>query len=261
MNVSSGKEVLIIFLVTTFTIILLTCFVLVILLFHKKAQQNFIIQLENVKAQAEKELLKTQLEIQEQTFQYISREIHDNIGQFISLAKLQLNTLDFTQPLIAEEKTGHSADLLTKALDDLRDLSKSLSSDLIKSHGLTAAIELQVMQLRKVGTAEVKYEVTGEGKYLEEQKEIFVLRIVQEAVNNIIRHSLAAEVRILLNYEPDRLSLSVTDNGKGFDPSIVESRQSSGINNMTKRAAMIGAYLILESKIGEGTTVNLCVPF
>ncbi len=72
--------------------------------------------MENLKAYAEKELLKTQLEIQEQTFQYISREIHDNIGQFISLAKLQLNTVDFTQPDVAEDKVYHSTDLLTKAL-------------------------------------------------------------------------------------------------------------------------------------------------
>jgi len=261
MNFSPGKSAMIIFLVTTCMIVVLTGFVLFILFFHKKAQQNFATQMENLKAYAEKELLKTQLEIQEQTFQYISREIHDNIGQFISLAKLQLNTVDFTQPDVAEGKVYHSTDLLTKALEDLRDLSKSLSSDFLRGHGLAAAIDLQVMQLRKLGIAEVGYEIMGESAYLEEQKEIFVFRILQESFNNIIRHSQAKEVKILLSYEPDRLSLSITDNGKGFDQSIIDNRQSSGIGNMTKRAAMIGAHFSLVSKIGKGTTINLHLSF
>jgi len=222
---------------------------------------NFSIQLENIKTNAEKELLKTQLEIQEQTFQYISRDIHDNIGQFISLAKLQLNTLDFDHMNMAKEKIVHSVDLLTKALDDLRDLSRSLSSDLIRNNGLPATIELQIAHLRRLELIEVNFEIIGENRFLDEQKEIFILRIIQEAINNIIRHSDARKVAILLNYEQGQLSLSVADNGKGFDESIVRSRESSGIINMTKRAKMIGGTFNIRSSMGAGTTVRLSVPY
>lgn len=261
MNNPSTRIVAVIFVIATFMILLLLGFILVILFSYRKKQMSFSIQLENIKANAEKELLKTQLEIQEQTFQYISRDIHDNIGQFISLAKLQLNTLDFDHLNMAKEKIIHSADLLTQALDDLRDLSKSLSSEMIRNNGLVAAVEQQIAYLKKLEVVEVNFEVIGENRFLDEQKEIFIFRIVQEAVNNIIRHSDARKVNILLSYEQGQLSLSVADDGKGFDRSVVHSPQSSGIINMTKRAKLIGASFNIWSNLGTGTNVNLAVPY
>ncbi len=245
----------------TVLILLLLGFILFILFLYKRKQQGFALELETVKTNFEKELLKTQLEIQEQTFQYISQEIHDNIGQFISLAKLHLNTLDYNNLRTVREKITESTDMLTKALDDLRDLSRSLSSDVIRTNGLATAIEMQIAQLRKLELPEVAYEVEGEYQFLDEQKEIFILRILQEAINNIVRHSDARKVNILLSYRQNNLSLSIRDNGKGFNESVVSDAKTSGINNMTKRAKMIGAVYNIESRLGAGTTVNLSVPY
>jgi two-component system NarL family sensor kinase len=261
MNSPTGKIVILIFVIATVMILLLLGFILVILFLYRKRQMNFTLQLESLKVNAEKELLKTQLEIQEQTFQYISRDIHDNIGQLISLAKLQLNTLDFNELQVAQNKIAHSADLLTQALDDLRDLSRSLSSDLIRNNGLVAAIELQIAYLRKLDIAEVTFGFTGDNRFMDEQTEIFILRIVQEAINNIVRHSDAHKVNILLIYGQSHLSLSVEDNGKGFESSAVLNPNSSGILNMTKRARLIGATIDIRSSPGAGTTVNLSVPY
>lgn len=260
MQSPSTKTVVFIFLVTTFLILLLLGFILVIVFFYRKRQQRTVVQMENLRANFEKELLTTRLEIQEQTFQYISQEIHDNIGQFISLAKLQLNTLDFEDSNGLREKAAHSVELLTKALDDLRDLSRSLSSDMVRNNGLAAAMELQVSQLQKPGVAEISYAVDGESRFLDEQKEIFILRIAQEAINNIIRHSQATRVDIRLEYRPDGLSMSISDNGKGFDQSVAKRKPSSGISNMRRRANMIGAQFIIQSKTGEGTLIRLYMP-
>src|ERR1700712_2454130 len=147
-------------------------FITWILFLYQKKQNVFQNQIETIKDNNEKELLRSQLEMQEQTFQYISKEIHDNIGQFISLAKLHLNTLDFDNKELASEKLGHSTDLLTKALEDLRDLSKSMSSELIKNAGLIKAIEVQVAQLQKIGNFHILLDVQGHYQHLEEQKEI-----------------------------------------------------------------------------------------
>lgn len=246
---------------STILVVLLLGFVLFILFLYKRKQQSFALELETVKTNFEKELLKTQLEIQEQTFQYISQEIHDNIGQFISLAKLQLNTLDYANMKVVREKVGESTNMLTKALDDLRDLSRSLSSEMIRTNGLAAAIEMQIMQLRKLELPEVVYEVDGEYQFLDEQKEIFILRILQEAINNIIRHSEARLVNIQLSYQQNNLSLSINDNGKGFNSPAANDLRTSGIRNMTKRAKMIGAVYRIESRLGAGTTVSLSVPY
>lgn len=258
---NNNRVILVIFVITTIVVLLLLGFILAMLYLHQKRQQKHLIELENVRTNFEKELLKTQLEIQEQTFQYISQEIHDNIGQFISLAKLRLNTLDFGNIFFVKEQIADSTDLLTKALEDLRDLSRSLSSELIRSNGLAAAVELQIAQLKKLEQPEVSYEVGGEYQFLDEQKEIFILRILQEALNNIIRHSGARKVAIHLSYMETHLSLSITDDGKGFDPALIGNGRTSGIINMTRRAKMIGANFNINSTIGDGTVVDLSVPY
>ena len=126
-----------IIIICTLFIILLMGFITVILLLYQKKQNLFNIKLQSIKANYDKELLKTQLEIQEQTFQYISREIHDNIGQFISLAKLQLNTPGSGR--LQEDLHGVSAETVNlpdaEALDELRNLSRSLSTEVIRECG------------------------------------------------------------------------------------------------------------------------------
>src|SRR5882757_7715097 len=235
------KEIVIsIVIICTLLIIILIGFIAVILLLYQKKQNLFNTRLVGIKANYDKELLKTQLEIQEDTFQYISREIHDNIGQFISLAKLQLNTLDISENTPAAQRICDAVDLLTRALDELRDLSRSLSSDIIRNGGLTKAVELLIIQLQKLAAPLVTYELKGDYQFLDEQKEIFILRILQEAINNVIRHSGAGSLNISLTYENNSLTMIIHDDGKGFDTAVIETQKNtSGLSNMRKRAKMI----------------------
>lgn len=255
------RNMIIIFVIATFLILLLLFFIINILFLQKKKQQHFAIELEQVRASYEKELLKARLEMQEQTFQYISREIHDNIGQFISLAKLHLNTLNYANPDMARGQVANSIDLMTRALSDLRDLSKSLSSEIIRNGGLTKAIDLQVAQLKKLEGPEVIYKIQGDYRFLDEQKEIFILRILQEAINNMIRHAEAGKIEICMSYTDRHLSLEIRDDGKGFDISAIPSHSTSGISNMMKRAKMIGADYLIQSDLLLGTTISLTIPY
>lgn len=255
--------VMIFFGVVIVLILLLIGFIITILFLHQKNQRQFQKELEKIKMNYDKELFKAQLELQEETLQYISREIHDNIGQFLSLAKLNLNTLDFDDRELTTELINNSSDLLTKALEDLRDLSKSLSSDIIKNGGLQKAIELQVSQLQKTGKFRVIYDIKGSYQYLNEQNEIILFRILQEAVNNIIRHSCAREIIILLSCIENTVKMYIQDNGKGFDTGFLSSERNhfaGGINNMQKRAKLINASLNIESNPGMGTKITVTTP-
>ncbi|HTI09943.1 MAG TPA: ATP-binding protein [Puia sp.] len=256
------KEIVIsIVIICTLLIIILIGFIAVILLLYQKKQNLFNTKLEGIKANYDKELLKTQLEIQEYTFQYISREIHDNIGQFISLAKLHLNTLEIRETTSAQ-RIGDAVDLLTRALDELRDLSRSLSLEVIRNGGLTKAIEQLVIQLQKPAIAEVIYEIRGDYQFLDEQKEIFILRILQEAINNVIRHSRAGNIKIILTYENNQLTLLIRDDGIGFNTAIIQDQKNtSGLSNMMKRANMIKATFEIESALQKGTTIIIVVPY
>ncbi len=212
----------------------------------------------------EKSILKTQLEIQEYTFKNISQEIHDNISLTLTLAKLNLNVLN---PTIIEEvklTTENTVDLISKAIADLNDISKSLDSELIKSHGLIHAIEAEKSMLLKSGTFDVEFRVDGDSSYIEGEKELILFRIIQESCNNIIKHSKAKLIKISLRYEPNCLNLSIVDDGIGFDVSALSNPESkkvgSGLNNIKNRARMIEATAEITSYIGHGTKVNIHLP-
>jgi two-component system, NarL family, sensor kinase len=234
-------------------------FIAWILFAYQKKQTAFQTQLEAIRNNYEKELLKTQLEIQEQTFQYISREIHDNVGQFISLAKLNLNMLNLNNKESIRLQVYNSTELLTRALDDLRDLSKSFSSDMIRDAGLIKAIEMQVSQLQKTESYDIVFEVRGNYDYMQDERELILFRIIQEAINNIIRHANAKQIIIILSCSEESLEIYIHDNGKGFDTSHI-SNHGGGIRNMKKRANLIHAGFKMESSPQKGTSIFINSP-
>ena len=248
------------FFVVIILILLLIAFIITMLFIYQRRQQRFTKELEKIKLNAEKERFMAQLEMQEETFQFISQEIHDNVGQLLSLAKLQLNTLSMDDRDLALEKVNNSADLLSRALDDLRDISRSLSSDMIRNGGFHRAIEQQASQLQKTGKFRVLLEIKGDYHFLNEQKEIILFRILQEAVNNILRHSSASEIIILLCCIDNSIKMRIQDNGKGFDTAYLDKPKrkiTSGIGNMRKRAKLIDADFLIESKPGNGTKITV----
>jgi two-component system, NarL family, sensor kinase len=259
------KIILITFVGLFILIAVLISFISFILFLFQKKHHAFLNQLEDVKNKYEREFLNSVLEMQEQTIEHISHEIHDNIGQFLTLAKLQLNTIEPEIGSKTAEKVEYAVVLLTKALDDLRDLSKSLSLELIRSVGLAKAIESQVNQLKNTEHYEIDFEIRGIYNYFDEKKEIFIFRILQEAINNIIRHAKARSVKIVLECSQDAISMMVKDDGNGFNMEkfIVNgklSKSSGGIGHMNARAMLIDADFFIESEPGKGTLVRITVP-
>jgi two-component system, NarL family, sensor kinase len=213
----------------------------------------------------QQELLRTQLEIQEQTLKNISQEIHDNIGQVLSLAKLNLNRMDPSKPNDLEEKIKDSKNLVGKAIQDLRDLSKTLSTDNIESIGLFKAIGYELDMIAKTGSHQTDLNTKGNIIRLDAQKELILFRIVQEVLNNILKHADAGKISVQANYDTRQLELVIDDDGNGFDlkPLNDPDNQATGlgIRNMHNRAKMIGADFSISSTPGEGTRVKLIVPF
>jgi signal transduction histidine kinase len=215
-----------------------------------------------MKTQFQQELLRTQLEIQEQTLKTISQEIHDNIGQILSLAKLNLNTMDISKQDQLQEKIFDSKKLVSKAIQDLRDLSKSMNTDNIEALGLVRAIEYELEMIRKTGfTTELNVE--GTIIRLEPQKELILFRIIQEILNNIMKHAEATTIETKVVYATHEITIIVKDNGKGFDPAPLNDSNSNsglGIRNMHNRAKLIGADFSMISSTGKGTDALLVVP-
>jgi hypothetical protein len=222
-------------------------------------------KLEELKFQQEKLILQTEIEIQEQTFQFISMEIHDNITQVLSLAKLHLNCLELSKDSENLNRLNNSKDLISKSLIDLSSLSKSLDSDLIESHGLIHAVEYEIERWKKFSKNTIDLEVSTTVQFMDKQKELLIFRIIQEALSNIVKYAEASSVKIVMEKVDRKLVISIRDNGNGFDLKSVNEKkkagQMAGLKNMRLRAESLNGELEIISTPGRGSNIIARIPF
>lgn len=258
---NSTNDIIIFLLVTTFLIMVMSVFIITLLFLHRKKQINYQEKIKEAEANYEKNLLKIQLEIQEQTFQNISREIHDNISLSLTLGKLHLHTIDWADNATSHEKVNISIELLTKSIAGLSDISKSLNADIIIQHGLLKAIEDEMKRIRQAGLFTLEYELTGTPVYMNNQKELIIFRIIQEAFNNIIKHAEADRARLDLHYNTSKLVITISDNGKGFNTEITGTNRQAGLKNMETRIKILNGNMHINSQPGKGTILSFTIPF
>jgi two-component system, NarL family, sensor kinase len=234
-------------------------FIFFVITQRKKAQQLA------EQSRHQQELLQTQIEIQQQTFQNVSREIHDNLGQVLSLIKLNLNSVSAaTEQQPYHAKITSTLDLTSQVIRDLRHLSKGLNPDFVQQLGLTGCMEFELERLRNMGRFETQLQIAGDLHKMEFSKEFVIYRVVQECLNNIIKHAQASHINIDMNYAANQLTLCIADNGKGFDVDTVLSaapvHTGSGLGNIQSRMAFVGGSSHFESVPGKGTVVRLQAP-
>lgn len=205
------------------------------------------------------EILKTQIEVQDQTLTYISREIHDNITQVLSFVKLSLGVKN-NDPVKVQQKIDESRELLAQTINDLRDLSKSLSFDTIKALGLADTIRFEVDRINKSDLVKMDYAIIGEPYELSEQQELILFRIFQESVNNALKHAEASVIKVEISYLPEIFKLSVADNGKGFPIEILNEHRGSGLQNLQNRGKLVGADVMIDSIPAKGCQVAVSLP-
>jgi signal transduction histidine kinase len=253
----TNREIMIAVVAATIMFVLLGLFIFNFIFFYRKKQVAHKNEKNLITTQFQQELLRTQLEIQEQTLKNISQEIHDNIGQTLSLAKLNLNTIDL-QKQNAQEKILSSKDLVSKAIQDLRNLSRSLNTDSVLSSGLLKAIETELAIINHVGSFKTAFQTKGQTIRIDSKKELILFRIVQEAINNIIKHSAANSILVNLDFTNEHLKIEISDNGKGFE-AIPDSAEGQGLRNMKSRAELIGGNFNVASN-SNGTTITVTLP-
>jgi two-component system, NarL family, sensor kinase len=204
------------------------------------------------------EALKAELEIKEQTMNDISYEIHNNLGQILSLVKLNLATMIQQQDF---QKLTFSYELVGQAIEDLRNLSKLLSSDYIARLDFIQEVNTRVENCQKSGLS-AQLSILGVEKPLQIGQKYIVLRMIQEILNNSIKHSQADEIKLLIYYKTDYLYITIQDNGIGFDTSTHHQPKNNGLGlqSLSQRAKSLGGNISIESQLQKGTTVELSIP-
>jgi len=252
-------------LLVTFLILILGGFILTVLFLYRKKQIAYLKELESIKSEFERNLLGAQLEIQEQTFQNISREIHDHICLNLTLAKLNLVTIDHNNRHQFTDNINSSVDILGKSIHELSNISHSMNPEIIESNGLITALQLEIEKMKKLNLFQINLDINGNSVYMDSQKELFIFRIIQEAFNNILKHAKAKNVILYLYYNQDHMEALVQDDGQGFLFTNYNedglTKHHSGLKNMRKRAELINGKCEILSEPGKGTKIKLSVPY
>ncbi len=245
----------------TILIIILVSGIIIFLFAFTKRNWKFKNEKERMQNQFSQSLLETQIEIQEQTLKTISQEIHDNVGQVLSLAKLNLNTINLVEGEEKEQKISGSISLLTKAIGDLRELSRSIHGDKIADLGFKNALINEIKIIKNTGQLNAELHVSGEHVPLQKQQETVMFRIVQEAMNNALKHSQAKNLYVFIEYLPNTFQMKITDDGKGFETEkLTELTSGIGLRNMRDRTKLIGAKFSIDSIPGSGTSLTVSLP-
>lgn len=225
---------------------------------YKQRKREYINEIEIKNEIHKRELLATQLEIQQATMQQIGRELHDNIGQKLTLVSL------YTQQLLYENKVPEVSEridqvsqIINQSLQDLRSLSKTLTDDNINQKEIVTLIQEEVDNTNAFQRCHITFEHNFEQLDLEFVHKNVLLRITQEFIQNSIKHARCKNIFINLNTSENILwELNLRDDGIGFDSSQTTSN-GIGLTNMKNRAAIIGADFNFESKENIGTSLNI----
>jgi signal transduction histidine kinase len=253
----ADKEILVTLIGGTLLLLFFVIVVIIAAIRYQNRKQRHLVDLQRLKHEADQLVLKTRLEVHEKTLTDVSREIHDNIGQILSVAKLNLHTMQ-QKPEVIESQVPLTIDLINNAIKDLRNLSKVLNTDFVQKQSLATLLQREVEVINHAQVVKLALNVQGEEKTLLPERQLIIFRIAQECLQNVIKHAKASEVTIELAYEDHTCLLSVEDDGIGFDATL--AKQGNGYTNLMARAGILGAKLDIDSVLGRGSKISLTVP-
>jgi signal transduction histidine kinase len=225
-------------------------------------KQNEAIQAQRIyELEQERHLVAVQslLKGQEEERSRLARDLHDGVGGLLSGVKLSLSTLkgNFILSESQAESFENAVHQLDNSISELRRVSHNMMPEALIKFGLKEAMENYCESLNLSGKINVALQIYGLEQRLEQNTEIILYRIIQELLNNVVRHSDAKNVLIQLVQESSRFTLTVEDDGKGFDINKIKNNNSAGLSNIRARAEYLGGTVDIRSAPGEGTSIYI----
>lgn len=195
------------------------------------------------------QLLLAQLNGEEKERTRTAQDLHDGVGSILSAAKIHMHSVRAEDPAAARRVVS----LIEDAAREVRNISHSLDPEILLQEGLEYALRAFLAKISHPGLSINLYTV-GELPQLTSAQELLIYRIIQEAMNNVIRHAAASEAIVQLGYDNGILTLTVEDNGKGFDPAVTPAK-GIGLGNMVTRINLLKGHYEISSRPGEGTSI------
>ncbi|AQX13567.1 two-component sensor histidine kinase [Elizabethkingia meningoseptica] len=253
---------------TYYTVFIIVFIILIFLLLYaykqransmKQRDELHALALEKEKQNSKISTLTALLEGQEQERGRLARDLHDGLGGLLSGTKLQLSYLDPHQSENIEAGISKSINQIDGAVEELRRVAHNLMPDLLMKYGLEVAIQEFASRMSN-NALNIHTEFISYSNSISEEKQLLLYRIIQELVNNVIKHAKASEIIIQISEAENVLNLTVEDDGKGFDRKSLDVRKTAGFHNIESRVQFLKGTMNITSELNIGTSIELQIP-
>jgi len=230
----------------------------------QKYEQQKAIQ--ELKSEMQRQMLESALEVQEVERVRIAKDLHDEVGAMLSVTKMSFNQLlrklDSAEDLAKMGK--QTRELLEQSIGQVRRISKELVPSTLEEFGLILSIDefIQKVHLASTTSFTFSHEGIAEKQRFDKKIELTIYRLIQELVNNALKHAEAQEITLKLTTKNNKIIFIFTDDGKGFDFTAIRNDPKSGLGlrNMESRLSVINGAINVQSSIGKGTTTTIEIP-
>ncbi|GAB4093543.1 sensor histidine kinase [Flaviaesturariibacter terrae] len=235
---------------------LVAVFVILYVLYFNRRKSTMLAEQHALRAEFQQALLLAQVEVQEQTYLNIGKELHDNIGQLLSTARMLLGLTERSlpqppEPLLMANNT------LAQAIGELRSFSKSLDKQWLEQFHLVTNLEAEITRINAGQHLSARLEVHCPVDLPAEQQ-ILLFRIVQEALQNAVKHSGAQQILMSIHRNTTHYDIEISDNGRGLPPHT--KGNGMGLANMKHRTGLLGGSIAWHPATPQGTRVHISIP-
>jgi len=248
-------------LIVIFGIFLLLAMGVILLLFFYFSKKKIVekeLEKKNIELQHSKDLLEATLVVQEKERKRIAQDLHDDISSKLNVVSLNCHLLSMEN--IEKDKQGEILgtiiDLSSKALENSRRIAHNLFPPVFDKFGLHAAIEELCNEYNSLSSVKISYSNRAHFSNDDKERHMHVFRILQELVNNSIRHGKATGIEVVMQNDGDKTICNYADNGSGFDMARHDKQKGLGMKNIESRVNYLKGSLAIDSAMGKGTNIQ-----
>ncbi|GAB3510880.1 sensor histidine kinase [Emticicia fontis] len=247
-------------------LLVLIIFSILFVVYYKQKQAEQKVAIQELKAEMQRQLLESSLEVQEVERRRIAKDLHDEVGAMLSMTKMSYNQLlkklNTSAELTEQGKT--TKEFLEESINQVRRISRELVPSTLEDFGLISAIDefIQKIHIASGVLFIFNHEGIEESQRFDKKIELTIYRIAQELVNNALKHAEAQEITLKLLVQPSKIVFIFTDNGKGFDLIAVKKDPKSGLGlrNIESRLSVVNGTFNIKASIGQGTNTKIEIP-
>lgn len=256
---TGNSELILVYFIGTVGMILLAGGIFFFFITYQKRLLQKQLEVNQIKQDQQEEILRNTIQAQEKERKRIAQDLHDEVGAMLSVVKLNVGRIERkSEEEKAKALAGETKSYLDEVITQVRRISRALLPPALEKLGLFHAIEELANWVNKSDQLQIECWLSGEQFRFDSKKELAIFRVVQEIMNNAIKHSEASLINVNARFTKNKMAILVSDNGLGFN---IDEKVNTGLGlkNLESRSKMAGAGFKIKSIQGKGTTAIICL--